>query len=60
MTQAPSAFSIHHGKLRPRLKVDLMAIVAAVFFLTVYAAEMALIWHGASAMDPTTLMGFVT
>lgn len=60
MTHAPSALALNHGKLRPRHKVDLTAIIAAVFFLAVFAAEMALIWHGASAMDPTKLMGLVT
>jgi hypothetical protein len=60
MTHAPSALSIDRGKHRLRLKVDPVSIIAAAFFLAVCAAEMALIWHGASEMDPTTLMGFVT
>lgn len=60
MTHAPSALSSDHGKNRLLLKVDPMVIVAAAFFLAVYAAEMALIWHSASVIDPTTLMGFVT
>jgi hypothetical protein len=60
MTHASSALSIERGLHRLRRKVDPVSIIAAAFFLAVFAAEMALIWHGASEMDPTTLMGFVT
>ena len=60
MTHASSALSSDRGMRRSRLNVDPTAIVAAVFFLAVFAAEMALIWHGASEIDPTSLMGFVT
>jgi hypothetical protein len=60
MTHALSASSSDHRARRRHLHIDPAAIVAAVFFLAVCAAEMALIWDGASQMDPTTLMGFVT
>jgi hypothetical protein len=60
MTHASSVLSSDHRARRLRRPVDWTAIVAAAFFLAVCAAEMALIWHGASQMDPTTLMGFVT
>jgi hypothetical protein len=60
MTHAPSALSSDSGGRRRHVRVDPLAIVAAVFLLAICAAEMALIWHGASQMDPTILMGFVT
>jgi hypothetical protein len=60
MTHTTSALSSVRGARRGRVRVDPLAIVAAMFFLAVMAAEMALIWHGASEIDPTSLMGFVT
>jgi hypothetical protein len=59
MTHAPSALSNRSAR-RLRVRVDPLAIVAAAFFLAVFAAEMALIWHGAAEIDPASLMGFVT
>jgi hypothetical protein len=60
MTHASTILSVNRGARQSRLRVDPSAIVAAVFFLAVCAAEMALIWRGASEIDPTSLMGFVT
>jgi hypothetical protein len=60
MTHALSASSSDRRARRQHRRIDPAAIVAAAFFLAVCAAEMALIWHGASEMDAITLMSFVT
>ena len=45
---------------RRRFPIERGAIVAALFFLAVFAAEMAFILPAALRMDPATLMSFVT
>ena len=59
MTSASSSLRVGRSTRR-RLAIDRATVIAALFFLAVFAAEMALILHGASEIDPASLMGFVT
>ena len=59
MTSASSSVRVGRSARR-RFAIDRATVIAALFFLVVFAAEMALILHGASEIDPASLMGFVT
>lgn len=60
MTHVTPTLPLSHAVRRPRLSIDPAAVAAALFFLALFAAEMALILHGAAEIDPASLMGFVT
>lgn len=45
---------------RRRFPIERGAVIAALFFLAVFAAEMAFVLPAALRMDPSTLMSFVT